>query len=602
MINTELEGVEYSFDGGITWSDVNTAAVAHNEEVIVCIRYKETDEMNASVAVSKTVNSGHGALIHHEAVQATCQHDGSTEYWECAACAKFYSDEAATTEVALADTILAKADHKWEVKYTYDKDGHWHKCENCDAVTDIESHVSSGEATETADEYCTVCGYVITPKKVVKDNQTAPDPAAFDVIFTNDGSNLKATISTALKGVEYSFDGTTWSDVNTTTVAHLVDVTAYIRYAETDELNFSETVFKTVNSGHGALIHHEAVQATCRHDGSTEYWECAACAKFYSDEAATTEVALADTILAKTDHKWAVKYAYDKNGHWHKCEYCDAVTETESHVSSGEATTKTAEYCTVCGYIITPKKGGGSSGGHVSSGVHNRDNTTETNPAINGTQKTWTNIAADLNKQLENSTATISMNGETTVPADVIKAIADKKIKVEFVYDGTKSWIVDGAKITNVSAVDFSLLPGSVDAGSLRGVSGGKYRISASIPADLKFAFQKQYAGEFVNVYKLVDGELVFRTCVKLAEDGTAVISGMDAAGEYAVMVCRYSDRQGDVDNNGVLDIADALALLRYSVGVDSGESLQLIDFNGDGKVDMADARTVLRWSFGLSA
>ena len=434
-----------------------------------------------------------------------------------------------------------------------------------------------------------------------KDNQEAPDPAAFDVVFTNDGSNLTATISTALKGVEYSFDGTTWSDVNTTTVAHLVDVTAYIRYAETDELNFSETVYKTVNSGHGALIHHEAVQATCRHDGSTEYWECAACAKFYSDEAATTEVALADTILAKTDHKWAVKYAYNKDSHWHKCEYCDATTEAESHVSSGEATTKTAEYCTVCGYIITPKKGGGSSGGHVSSGVHNRDNTTETNPAINGTQKTWTDIAADLDKQGGGS-ATISMNGETKIPADVIKAIADKKIKVEFVYDGTKSWLVDGAKITAVSAVDFSLLPGSVDAGSLRGVSGGKYRISANIPADLKFAFQKQYAGEFVNVYKLVDGELVFRTCAKLAEDGTAVISGMDAAGEYAVMVCRYSDRQGDVDNNGVLDIADALALLRYSVGVDSGESLQLIDFNGDGKVDMADARTVLRWSFGLSA
>ena len=601
VINTELEGVEYSFDGGITWSDVNTAAVAHNEEVTVCIRYKETDEMNASAAVPKTVNSGHGTLIHHEAAQATCQSEGNTEYWECAACAKYYSDEAATTEVALADTILAKADHKWEVKYTYDKDGHWHKCENCDAVTAAESHVSSGEATETTDEYCTVCGYVITPKKVVKDNQTAPDPAAFDVIFTNDGSNLKATIKTALTGVEYSFDGTTWSSENTTTVAHLVDVTAYIRYAETDELNFSETVFKTVNSGHGTLIHHEAVQATCRHDGSTEYWECAACAKFYSDEAATTEVALADTILAKTDHKWAVKYAYNKDSHWHKCEYCDATTEAESHVSSGEATTKTAEYCTVCGYIITPKKGGGSSGGHVSSGVHNRDNTTETNPAINGTQKTWTDIAADLDKQGGGS-ATISMNGETKIPADVIKAIADKKIKVEFVYDGTKSWLVDGAKITAVSAVDFSLLPGSVDAGSLRGVSGGKYRISANIPADLKFAFQKQYAGEFVNVYKLVDGELVFRTCAKLAEDGTAVISGMDAAGEYAVMVCRYSDRQGDVDNNGVLDIADALALLRYSVGVDSGESLQLIDFNGDGKVDMADARTVLRWSFGLSA
>lgn len=434
-----------------------------------------------------------------------------------------------------------------------------------------------------------------------KDNQDAPDPAAFDVVFTNDGSELTATIKTGLNGVEYSFDGKTWSNVNTMAVAHLKDVTAYLRYKETDELNAGETVFKTVNSGHGKLVHHAAVQATCLSDGSAEYWECETCAKYYSDEAAATEVSLADVIIAKTDHKWSVKYTYDKNGHWHKCEYCDAVTETESHVSSGEATSAKAEYCTVCGYIITPKKGGGSSGGHVSGGSHSRDNTTERNPSINGEQKTWSDIAADLGRQ-NGGSATISMNGETTVPAEVIKAIADRKIRVEFVYDSTKSWLIDGAKITTVSAADLSLFPGSVDSSSLRGVSGGKYRISADIPAKIRFTFLKRYAGEFANVYKLVDGKLVFQTCVKLAEDGTAVIPGMSAPGEYAVMVCRYSDRQGDFDNNGILDIYDAVALLRYSVGLDSGENLQLIDLNGDGLVNCADASTVLRWLVGLSA
>lgn len=434
-----------------------------------------------------------------------------------------------------------------------------------------------------------------------KDNQDAPDPAAFDVVFTNDGSELTATIKTGLNGVEYSFDGTTWSGVNTTTVAHLKDVTAYLRYKETDELNASEAVFKTVNSGHGKLVHHAAVQATCQNTGNIEYWECETCAKYYSDEAAAAEVSLADVIIAKTDHKWSVKYTYDKNGHWHKCEYCDAVTATESHVSSGEATATQAEYCTVCGYIITPKKGGGSSGGYVSGGSHSRDNTTETNPSINGEQKTWSDIAADLGRQ-NGGSATISMNGETTVPAEVIKAIADRRVKVEFVYDSTKSWLIDGAKITTVSAADLSLFPGSVDTSSLRGVSGGKYRISADIPAEIRFTFLKRYAGEFANVYKLIDGKLVFQTCVKLAEDGTAVVPGMSAPGEYAVMVCRYSDRQGDFDNNGVLDIYDAVALLRYSVGLESGENLQLIDLNGDGMVNCADASMVLRWVVGLSA
>lgn len=452
--------------------------------------------------------------------------------------------------------------------------------------------------TLAADNYESVT-FTVKITLTAKDNQDAPDPAAFYVVFTNDGSELTATIKTGLKGVEYSFDGTTWSGVNTTTVAHLKDVTAYLRFKETDELNASEAVFKTVKSGHGKLVHHAAVQATCQNTGNIEYWECETCAKYYSDEAAAAEVSPADVIIAKTDHKWSVKYTYDKNGHWHKCEYCDAVTGAESHVSSGEATATEAEYCTVCGYIITPRKGG-SSGGHVSGG--GRDTTpTDTRPIINGERKTWTEIAADLGRQ-NGGSATISMSGETTVPAEVIKAITDRKIKVEFAYDSTKSWLIDGAKITTVSAADFSLFPGSVDTSSLRGVSGGKYRISADIPAEIRFTFLKRYAGEFANVYKLVDGKLVFQTCIKLAEDGTAVVPGMSAPGEYAVMVCRYSDRQGDFDNNGVLDIYDAVALLRYSVGLESGENLQLIDLNGDGMVNCADASMVLRWVVGLSA
>lgn len=453
----------------------------------------------------------------------------------------------------------------------------------------------------TAENYESVT-FTVKITLTSKDNQEAPDPAAFDVVFTNDGSDLTATIKTALKGVEYSFDGTTWSDANTTTVAHNVEVTAYIRYAETDEKNASAPVFRTVNSGHGTLIHHDAVKATCQNDGNTEYWECKVCAKYYSDEAATTEIALADTIIAKTGHKWSVTYSYDRDGHWHKCEYCDAVTATESHVSSGEATATTAEYCTVCGYIITPRKDGNSGGQVNGGGGGGRDDSTDTNPAINGVQKSWEDIAADLSKQ-NGGTAVITMNGKTTVPAEVIKAIADNRIKVEFVYDSAKSWLVDGSEIKTVSAVDFSMRFGSIDTISLRGVSGGKYRISVTnVPAELKAAFQKQYAGEFANVYKLVDGKLVFQTCVKLAADGTAVISGMDAAGEYAVMICKYSDRPGDINNDGILNSGDALALLRYSVGLEKYENLRVGDYNDDGKIDIADARAVLRWSVGLTA
>lgn len=74
----------------------------------------------------------------------------------------------------------------------------------------------------------------------------------------------------------------------------------------------------------------------------------------------------------------------------------------------------------------------------------------------------------------------ISLNGETTVPADVIKAIADSRIKAEFIIDSIKSWIIDGAAIKSASAADFTVLPGNSDRIGLRGVFGADLKISGT--------------------------------------------------------------------------------------------------------------------------
>ena len=74
--------------------------------------------------------------------------------------------------------------------------------------------------TLAADNYESVT-FTVKITLTDKDNQDAPDPAAFDIVFTNDGSELTAAIKTGLKGVEYSFDGTTWSGVNKIGRAHV---------------------------------------------------------------------------------------------------------------------------------------------------------------------------------------------------------------------------------------------------------------------------------------------------------------------------------------------------------------------------------------------
>lgn len=191
------------------------------------------------------------------------------------------------------------------------------------------------------------------------------------------------------------------------------------------------------------------------------------------------------------------------------------------------------------------------------------------------------------------------LNGAYEVPADVIRVIAGKKLHIEFAADSLKSWLTDGAKISAVTAADLSVIPGGADRSALRGIFGADLRVSGTkIPADLKLSFRKEFAGQFANVYKLAaDGKLEFHGCAKLSADGTATIPGADSAGEYVVMVCEFSDLLGDMTNDGVLDIKDALETLRYSVGMADGANPLMGDFNKDGTVNIRDASDILKWS-----
>ena len=223
---------------------------------------------------------------------------------------------------------------------------------------------------------------------------------------------------------------------------------------------------------------------------------------------------------------------------------------------------------------------------------------TEPRPSIDGKSMSWAEISVELAKRQDGGTVKIMLNGAYEVPADVIRVIAGKKLHIEFVADSLKSWLTDGAKITAVTAADFSALPGSgADRSALRGISGADLRVSGTkIPADLKLSFRKEFAGQFANVYKPANGKLVFHGCAKLGADGTATIQGADSAGEYVVMVCEFSDLLGDMTNDGVLDIKDALETLKYSVGMEGGANPLMGDFNKDGTVNIRDASDILKW------
>lgn len=174
QITTDRTDVEFSFDG-TDWGQTKSAGVGHNEKVTARIRYAETDDYNASHAVSKTWNSGHGPLNRHDRVEPTCQAEGSIEYWTCDVCGLYFASADGSKSITATEIVLPKTDHSWAEGYLSDMTGHWHKCGVCGITSNTEKHASGGAATTERAEICTICGYEIAPKKPTASNDDDDD-------------------------------------------------------------------------------------------------------------------------------------------------------------------------------------------------------------------------------------------------------------------------------------------------------------------------------------------------------------------------------------------------------------------------------------------
>lgn len=96
------------------------------------------------------------------AVAPTCDKNGNVEYYTCSGCSKIFQDAAATREFASRqDTISPALGHKFTDAWNADATNHWHACSACGAKEGIEKHTPGAAATETTDQTCTVCAYVI---------------------------------------------------------------------------------------------------------------------------------------------------------------------------------------------------------------------------------------------------------------------------------------------------------------------------------------------------------------------------------------------------------------------------------------------------------
>ena len=69
-------------------------------------------EYIGNITIRFQIYCGHNNMLHTEGKKATCTEAGKAEYWYCSVCKKYFSDEAGTKETTLAATVIPATGHQ----------------------------------------------------------------------------------------------------------------------------------------------------------------------------------------------------------------------------------------------------------------------------------------------------------------------------------------------------------------------------------------------------------------------------------------------------------------------------------------------------------
>ena len=245
---------------------------------------------------------------------------------------------------------------------------------------------------------------------------------------------------------------------------------------------------------------------------------------------------------------------------------------------------------------------GGSSGGSSSGGSGSGSSSATSNPLLNDKPATWSSIADEISKFNKGTSATISMNGETIIPSEVVKAINDTDSKITFKLDGVFSWLVDGADINSNEPIDLSINRISgVPTTGVEGIVGTQIKLNNTVAGiDLGINFKKEYDNQFANLYKQTSEGLEFVTCSKICNTGYVLLEDVKYAGNYVVMISQFSSKPGDINGDGFINAKDASAVLKHTVGIEAVRNAKMADVNHDGYINAKDASKILKVSVGL--
>ena len=128
------------------------------------------------LATCTTCGETYGELAAHDFTAEVAEEDYLKSEATCTEAAVYYKSCTAcglTSEGTEQEDTFQSGDplgHDYDTKWSQDETHHWHVCQRCQDIADLEAHTASGWITDTAatakadDERhkeCTVCGYIL---------------------------------------------------------------------------------------------------------------------------------------------------------------------------------------------------------------------------------------------------------------------------------------------------------------------------------------------------------------------------------------------------------------------------------------------------------
>lgn len=151
----------------------------------ICARdssHTETDNCGGGtatcteLATCTTCGETYGELAAHDFAAEVAEEDYLKSEATCTEAAVYYKSCTAcglTSEGTEQEDTFQSGDplgHDYDTKWSQDETHHWHVCQRCQDIADLEAHTASGWITDTAatakadgerHKECTVCGYIL---------------------------------------------------------------------------------------------------------------------------------------------------------------------------------------------------------------------------------------------------------------------------------------------------------------------------------------------------------------------------------------------------------------------------------------------------------